>query len=129
MRRRRFLIGGSGVAIAGVGSTVAGVRRMGSMKEYNASVAATRAALAQSPAFVDLLRFATLAANGHNTQPWRFRIGQYRIEILPDLARRTPVTPLVPGEYSGVFQSQRRSRSRSGPSRYSTVAANTQAKR
>ena len=38
----------------------------------------------------DLVRYATLAANGHNTQPWRFRINDRAIDILPDLSRRTP---------------------------------------
>jgi hypothetical protein len=35
-----------------------------------------------------LVRYATLAANSHNTQPWTFRIGSQRISILPDFARR-----------------------------------------
>jgi hypothetical protein len=39
----------------------------------------------------ELVRAATLAANGHNTQPWRFEIGDSRIAIRPDLGRRTPV--------------------------------------
>jgi nitroreductase len=64
---------------------------MGSMEEYNASVESTRAALSESPEMRDFIRYATLAPNGHNTQPWRFRIGDGRIEILPDFARRTPV--------------------------------------
>ncbi|HJV42324.1 Acg family FMN-binding oxidoreductase [Caulobacter sp.] len=38
-----------------------------------------------------LIRAATLAANGHNTQPWRFRIEPHVIGILPDYARRTRV--------------------------------------
>lgn len=38
-----------------------------------------------------LVHAATLAANGHNTQPWRFQIEPRAIEILPDLSRRTPV--------------------------------------
>jgi len=37
------------------------------------------------------VRYATLAPNGHNTQPWRFRLGEGRIDILPDFSRRTPV--------------------------------------
>jgi hypothetical protein len=37
-----------------------------------------------------LVRYATLAASSHNTQPWRFRIEPDRISILPDLARRCP---------------------------------------
>lgn len=39
----------------------------------------------------ELVRAATLAANGHNTQPWRFEVGDSRIAIRPDLGRRTPV--------------------------------------
>ena len=61
------------------------------MEEYNAAVAATREALKQAPEASDFVRYATLAASGHNTQPWRFRIGEGRIDILPDLSRRTPV--------------------------------------
>ncbi|MFK7941184.1 MAG: Tat pathway signal protein [Roseovarius sp.] len=34
---------------------------------------------------------ATLAANGHNTQPWKFRLDEAGIKILPDLSRRTTV--------------------------------------
>jgi len=43
------------------------------------------------PGIRDLVRYATLAANGHNTQPWQFRAHRDDIVILPDLARRTPV--------------------------------------
>lgn len=39
----------------------------------------------------ELVRHATLAANGHNTQPWRFALGGDTIEIRPDFARRLPV--------------------------------------
>lgn len=39
----------------------------------------------------DLIRYATLAANGHNTQPWKFRADTGSIQITPDLTRRTPV--------------------------------------
>lgn len=58
------------------------------MEAYNASVAETRAALKQAPGTSDLIRYATLAANSHNTQPWRFKVGDGGIEILPDMARR-----------------------------------------
>ena len=89
--RRRIVLGGGVVALAGIGATYFGLRGMGSMEEYNAAVAATREALKQAPEASDFIRYATLAASGHNTQPWRFRIGEGRIDILPDLARRTPV--------------------------------------
>lgn len=37
-----------------------------------------------------LAHCATLAASSHNTQPWRFKLDQDRITILPDLSRRCP---------------------------------------
>ena len=39
----------------------------------------------------EMVRYATLAPSGHNTQCWRFRIESRAIAILPDLSRRTPV--------------------------------------
>jgi hypothetical protein len=39
----------------------------------------------------ELVRCATLAPNGHNTQPWLFELAQDRISIRPDFSRRTPV--------------------------------------
>ncbi len=39
----------------------------------------------------ELVRYATLAANGHNTQPWKFAVRQDVIEIHPDANRRLPV--------------------------------------
>ena len=55
----------------------------------------TRALLQQGAAgpeqMRELVRYATLAANGHNTQPWKFAIGGNEIQIHPDAARRLPV--------------------------------------
>jgi nitroreductase len=89
--RRQILTGGGVLAVAGVGATYFGLRQMGSMEEYNASIAATRLSLSQTPEMRDFIRFATLAANSHNTQPWRFRISEGGIEIMPDFAVRIPV--------------------------------------
>lgn len=36
----------------------------------------------------ELVRYATLAANSHNTQPWMFRLSKDCIEIAPDFRRR-----------------------------------------
>ncbi|WP_231420525.1 MULTISPECIES: Acg family FMN-binding oxidoreductase [unclassified Sphingomonas] len=47
--------------------------------------------MADIPSAHDLIRYATLAPNGHNTQPWRFRIGERQIDIMPDFSRRTLV--------------------------------------
>lgn len=40
---------------------------------------------------VEMVRYATLAASSHNSQPWRFRLEDEKITILPDLSRRCPV--------------------------------------
>jgi len=42
------------------------------------------------PLLRELVRYATLAANSHNTQPWRFALDGSTIVIQPDLSRRTP---------------------------------------
>lgn len=39
----------------------------------------------------ELVRYATLAANGHNTQPWKFAIKENAIEIHPDFTRHLAV--------------------------------------
>jgi hypothetical protein len=41
--------------------------------------------------FETLVADATMAASSHNTQPWRFEIGEDRIRILPDFTRRCSV--------------------------------------
>jgi hypothetical protein len=64
---------------------------MGGMASYEAGAAALRRPLPAPAAMLDLVRYATLAANGHNTQPWKFRLRDDGMDILPDLARRTPV--------------------------------------
>lgn len=79
------------MALAGAGAAYSGFRRMGSMDDYSASVAETRAVLSERPDTPDLVRYATLAPNGHNTQPWRFQVRPDRIDIRPDFSRRTPV--------------------------------------
>src|SRR5579864_940329 len=89
MDRRRLLIGAGGVCVAAgaVGAVWRGL--VGSTAEYNIRAAELRAALAP-PDIHDVIRCATLAANSHNTQPWRFRIGERSIDVLPDFSRRTP---------------------------------------
>ena len=91
MTRRNILLGGGALALAGAGAFYATMRKMGTLDEYEASVAARRAALRQSPEIGEFVRFATLAASGHNTQPWTFRVRENRVDIFPDFSRRTPV--------------------------------------
>ena len=38
----------------------------------------------------EIVRYATLAPSGHNTQPWKFAVSGSTIQILPDFSRRLP---------------------------------------
>ena len=90
IKRRGVILGGTAVVLAGAGL---GYRQQqsSSMAEYDAAVATMRSALKKTPELLQFIRFAALAANSHNTQPWQFKISDRGIEILPDLARRIPV--------------------------------------
>ena len=85
------MLGSGALAVAGMGIGYAVLRDMGSLDDYEAAVAATRATLRQVPEIGDLLRYASLAPSGHNTQPWKFQADGSRIVILPDFAQRTPI--------------------------------------
>jgi hypothetical protein len=50
----------------------------------------------------ELVRLATLAASSHNTQPWKFRIREHSVTVLPDFARRCPA---VDPDDSHLFKS------------------------
>lgn len=91
MTRRQVLVRAGSLVAIGAGATYVGARQMGSTADYNSAVNAMRALLSARPATPDLIRYATLAPNSHNTQPWRFALAPNRIDILPDLTRRTPV--------------------------------------
>ena len=41
--------------------------------------------------FKEIIRYATMAPSGHNTQPWLFSIQENRITIYPDYSKRLPV--------------------------------------
>jgi nitroreductase len=91
MNRRKALLGaGATVAAAGAG-VVVNLSGMGTAADHAEAAARVRATLAEAPEVSELVRYATLAPNGHNTQPWRFRIAADRIDVLPDFTRRTPV--------------------------------------
>jgi nitroreductase len=64
---------------------------MGTAAEYAAGAASARRPFSGDRALREVVRYATLAASSHNTQPWRFRLAANSIAILPDFARRTPV--------------------------------------
>lgn len=88
MLSRRTLV------VSGLSATAFGTVGYGlwpDLDAYREEVARQRQRLAADPAIADLLRIATLAANGHNTQPWKFRVGDAAVALLPDLARRTEI--------------------------------------
>jgi nitroreductase len=91
LNRRNLLLTGGALVVAGAGAAIAVRRGMGSMQEYNAAVGLARTPLMQNPEMSEFIRYATLAASGHNTQPWRFRLGTGQIDILPDFSRRTAI--------------------------------------
>ena len=92
MVMRRELLLGAGAAVAAVGGAAWANRAgMGSMGDYEDAVAAMRQRSTTAPETDDLIRYETLAPNGHNTQAWLFRPDNTGITILPDLKRRTPV--------------------------------------
>lgn len=85
--RRALLV--SGLSATALGAL--GYRLWPSLDAYQVEVSRQRQRLSSDPVLLDLIRLATLAANGHNAQPWKFRIDDGSVKILPDLARRTQV--------------------------------------
>jgi hypothetical protein len=79
----------SGLSIAALGAV--GYATWPKLDGYAEEVTRQRALLSADPARADLLRMATLAANGPNTQPWKFRLNDDGVSILPDFTRRTEV--------------------------------------
>ena len=90
VHRRGFVVGAAALGAAAAAGGYLYTREM-DMDAYDAAAAALRAPLPADPGVRDLVRYATLAANSHNTQAWRFRLAERRIDILPDFSRRTPV--------------------------------------
>lgn len=85
--RRGLLIGGASLAAGG--AIAFGLwPRMG---DYNDAMTRLRAPLPAEPEMTDLIRYATLAANGHNTQPWKFKVSSDAVSILPDFTRSTAI--------------------------------------
>lgn len=91
MKRRHILIGAGTSLLLGGAGAAAWRGSVGSMADYADAMVRTRAPLPVDPGTKDLIRFATLAGNSHNTQPWHFRAGPGKVEILPDHSRATPV--------------------------------------
>ncbi|WP_422080125.1 Acg family FMN-binding oxidoreductase [Ulvibacterium sp.] len=94
MKRRKFM------ALAGMGTIAASglayqIQGNHQSDTYGQRVADTwrhtnTVSLSSNKVMEELVRYGTLAANSHNTQPWLFKIGNQSITILPDFKRRCP---------------------------------------
>ncbi|KQU85718.1 hypothetical protein ASD12_31350 [Mesorhizobium sp. Root102] len=94
--RRRLLaaltVGGGLVAVGGGPALVTNAR---GLSGYEGAIIATwrhsdSTDLPLSSARRELVRYATLAANSHNTQPWQFRLSDRSVLVLSDPGRRLP---------------------------------------
>jgi hypothetical protein len=84
--RRQFIataLGFSSIAFGGLPARAAPMT-------YGEAVNRSRSPLQTVPRDRELVRFATLAANSHNTQPWIFSARGNEVTIAPDFARRCP---------------------------------------
>ncbi|MDA9476575.1 Tat pathway signal protein [Bradyrhizobium sp. CCBAU 65884] len=84
--RRQFIGAALGLPAAAIG----GFPAAGATMTYDEAVTTSRAPLQAVPRDRELVRFATLAANSHNTQPWIFSARGNEIAIAPDFTRRCP---------------------------------------
>jgi len=55
---------------------------------------------AQNNDYIEMIRCAVMAPSGHNTQPWKFRMKEDVIEIIPDFSKTLPV---VDGDNRELF--------------------------
>lgn len=93
--RRKFItaaaLGGAAAAVAGLALTARDARgRYDALVERtwrhtDGDVSTHRAGM------LELVRYATLAPSSHNTQCWKFRLGEDTVSILPDFQRRCAV--------------------------------------
>ena len=67
---------------------------MASNVDYDRAASRARESVTARPGgtkdLLALVRLATLAASSHNTQPWKFRVRDDAITLLPDRSRRCP---------------------------------------
>ncbi|WP_291844893.1 nitroreductase family protein [Bradyrhizobium sp.] len=93
MSRRRFLKSSSSFAVGGLAAAPVGASAKDTSKNttaYDEAVRSTWAPLRVDGGARELIRYATLAADSHNSQPWKFVAEPRRITIAPDFTRRCP---------------------------------------
>jgi hypothetical protein len=86
-----MLIGAGGALVLAGGGAIGWRSAVGSMGDFDARAARLRAPIHVDAGIADIVRYAILAPNGHNTQPWQFHAEGNAIDIRPDFSRATPV--------------------------------------
>ena len=95
MKRRKFItLAGAGTIV--IGGSVYFLNNNYQNNKYEDRINeiwshSTKFSGSNNEVMKELVRYATLAANSHNTQPWLFKIGNRSISISPDFSRRCPV--------------------------------------
>lgn len=84
--RRQLIVAG----LAGGALLATRNARADTTMTYDEAARATWAPMRTDSGLKEIIRYATLAANSHNTQPWKFRIEPHAIVIAPDFTRRCP---------------------------------------
>jgi hypothetical protein len=89
MQRRAFLGGAGAVVVVAAGGLVWRAREQGVLSAGTGPAyepwTTWRSDAGEGP--LGLVRAGILAANPHNTQPWRFRVGPTRVELYADTGR------------------------------------------
>ena len=87
--RRALLLASAGTgALAAISGETLYVTNADGSSRYKAALAETRRVDNMDDPRRRMVRFAIMAANSHNTQPWRFVLSERSILVLPDLSRR-----------------------------------------
>lgn len=95
MKRRKFITLAE-IGVVAIGGATYFINNNYQMSKYKKDVAtiwshSSKFSGSDNEVMKELVRYATLAANSHNTQPWLFKIGKRSIVISPDFDRRCPV--------------------------------------
>ena len=106
--RRRMM--SAAACLAGAPLLAPRAARASTAMTYDEAVRATYAPLRTDHGLLEAIRYATLAANSHNTQPWKFRFEPNVIIIAPDFTRRCPA---VDPDDHHLFAKSRRCRRKS----------------
>ncbi len=91
MLRRNFMLGAAALGLASPALVSCTTSRSHEEAAANLRRPVAAGTSDRTSRLRELVRCATLAPSSHNTQCWKFRLRENRIDIEPDLSRRTPV--------------------------------------